>query len=56
MGYCTPGMGVSMQLLHIDHTRNVCLVLERSGNVYYVRRMTINEAQMLLIAGAVKRA
>ena len=35
-----------MQLLHIDHTRNVCLVLERSGNVYYVRRMTINEVQV----------
>jgi len=35
-----------MQLLHIDHTRNVCLVLERQGNVYWIRRMTINEVKI----------
>lgn len=45
-----------MQLLHIDHTTGRCLALDRVGNVYWIRRMTINEAQMLLIAVAVKRA
>jgi len=39
-----------MQLLHTDYTRDACLMLERIGNVYWIRRMTINEAQMLLIA------
>lgn len=42
-----------MQLLHIDTTRNICLVLEREGNVYHVRRMTVNEVQIALLKVAI---
>lgn len=45
-----------MRLLHADYTTGRCLVLDRVGNVYWIRRMTINEAQMLLISWEVQRA
>lgn len=38
-----------MRLLHVDYTTGRCLALDRVGNVYWIRRMTINEVQVRVL-------
>ena len=42
-----------MQLLHTDIARDVCLMLERVGNVYYIRRMAASEVQIARLKVAI---